>query len=340
MRRSGKRGEATDNKTSSRASAPALGRTPGLVLQPSIFEQPDCPRDPDSSIRRPDGHQTYTAQPLRTNTDVADRRPPRDRVSAYERSTLVVPKNSYGVANARGRMGDWAKAAETAIRHARAAGFYWGDSFGLTTALASGPTPADEALQAIDEFGIATTGLVRGYLLGSLGRFEEAWALALAAADRYEQSRDHRQYGSLSELAALEGDYETAVRYQEQHVEGFEGRRARRLRRVLRRQARALALHGRYRPDEAEPLVDLARTVEGQETDWLWRQASARALAHRGEHAEAEARAREAVAGRIDKAVETYGLALERYERKRNLAMVAQAQQRLDDVRQPQRPTP
>ena len=110
--------------------------------------------------------------------------------------------------------------------------------------------------------------------------------------------------------------------------------------------------------------MDLARKFEGQETDWLWRQAWARVLAHRGEHAEAEALAREAVAilervdgptwqgdgyldladvltsaGHIDKAVEAYGLALERYERKKNLAMVAQARQRLDDLKQPQRPT-
>ena len=106
-------------------------------------------------------------------------------------------------------------------------------------------------------------------------------------------------------------------------------------------------------------VVDLARTVEGQETDWLWRQAWARVLAHRGEHAEAEALAREAVAilervdgliwqgdgyldladvlasaGDVDKAVEAYGLALERYERKKNLAMVDQARQRLDNVKQ------
>jgi class 3 adenylate cyclase/tetratricopeptide (TPR) repeat protein len=269
----------------------------------------------------------------------------------------------YGVANARGRMGDWAKAAETAIRHARAAGFYWGDSFGLTTALASGPTPADEALQTIDALGVAAQGFVRGYLLGSLGRFEEAWALGLAAADRYEQSGDHRQYGFLSEIAALEGDYETAVRYQEQHVEGLKAAGH------VAFAASYGAKLGRWlcmvgRPDEAEPLVDLARTVEGQETDWLWRQAWARVLAHRGEHAEAEALAREAVAilervdgltwqgdgyldlaevlasaGRTDQALDAYGLALERYERKQNLAMVAQARQRLDDVKQPQRPT-
>jgi class 3 adenylate cyclase/tetratricopeptide (TPR) repeat protein len=269
----------------------------------------------------------------------------------------------YGVANARGHMGDWAKAAETAIRHARAAGLYWGDSFGLTTALAWGPTPADKALQTMDELGLVTHGLMRGYLLGCLGRSEEAWALALAAAERYEQSGDHRQYGFLAELAALEGDYDTAVRYQEQHVEGL--RAAGHVAFVASygaRLGRWLCMLGR--PDEAEPLVDLARTFEGQETDWLWRQTWARVLAHRGEHTEAESLVREAVAilervdgltwqgdgyldladvlasaGRIAEAVEAYGQALERYERKQNLAMVDQARQRLDDVKQPQRPT-
>jgi tetratricopeptide (TPR) repeat protein len=84
---------------------------------------------------------------------------------------------------------------------------------------------------------------------------------------------------------------------------------------------------------------------------------SARILAHRGEIAEAEELAREAIvilertdmltaqgdgyldladllleAGRFDEAVEAYGQALERYERKQNLAMVAQVRQRLDSL--------
>jgi predicted negative regulator of RcsB-dependent stress response len=118
------------------------------------------------------------------------------------------------------------------------------------------------------------------------------------------------------------------------------------------------------RPDEAEPLADLVRTVEGQESEWLRRQTSARILAQRGEHEEAETLAREAIsalertdgltwqgegyldlgdvlvaAGRRDEAVEAYGHALQRFERKRNLAMAAQVRQRLDAVRaQPSEP--
>jgi tetratricopeptide (TPR) repeat protein len=268
----------------------------------------------------------------------------------------------YGVANSRGRMGDWAEAAETAIRHARAAGVYWGDTFGLTIALASGPTPANEALRTLDELDI-TSGLVRSYLLAALGRFEEARTVALTAAERYEQSGDHRHYAFLAELAALEGDYETAVRYGELHLEAVTA--AEHLAFVASyggRLGRWLCLAGR--PDDAGPLADLARSVEGQETAFLWRQVSARVLAHQGEHVQAEALARDAVAilegldgltwqgdgyldlaevlgsaGRIDEAIEAYGLALERYERKQNLAMVSQARLRLDDVKQPQRPT-
>ncbi len=263
----------------------------------------------------------------------------------------------YGVANARGRMGDWAQAAEAAVRHARAAGVYWGDTFGLATALAWGPTPAEDALQTLGELGGTAGDLNRAYLLGVLGRSEEAWALALAAAERYEQSGDHRHYAFLADLAALEGDYETAVSYGTLDVEAWKAAEH------LAFAASYGAKLGRWlclagRPDEAEPLVDLARTVEGQESEWLWRQVSARVLAHRGEHEEAVALAREAIgvlertdgptwqgdgyldladvlaaAGRTDEAVEAYEHALERYERKQNLAMATQVRQRLDAVR-------
>ena len=268
----------------------------------------------------------------------------------------------YGVANSRGLMGAWADAAETAIRHARAAGMYWGDTFGLTIALATGPTPADEALRTLDKLGISPS-LVRSYLLAALGRFEEAWTAGQTAAERYEQTGDHRHYGFLAEIAALEGDYETAVRYGERHVEAciaiehlaFAGSYGGRL-------GRWLCLAGRT--DEAKPMADLARSVEGPETSFLWRQVEARVLAHRGEHAQAETLAREAVAilesldgltwqgdgyldladvlvlaKRFDEADAAYDQAIERYERKQNLAMVAQVRRRLDDVQQPQQPT-
>ena len=112
------------------------------------------------------------------------------------------------------------------------------------------------------------------------------------------------------------------------------------------------------RPDEAEPLADFARTVLGQESEWLWRQVQARVLAHRGEHAQAELLAREAIAildradglthqgdgywdlaevlaaaNRRDEAADALEQALDRYRRKKNLAMVAQVQPRLEALR-------
>jgi tetratricopeptide (TPR) repeat protein len=89
-------------------------------------------------------------------------------------------------------------------------------------------------------------------------------------------------------------------------------------------------------------------------TQGLWRQVQALVLAHRGEYVEAESLARDAVAimektdalnwqgdalcdlaevleeaGRHEEAVEIFQAAIERYERKKNLAMVAQVAQRL-----------
>jgi len=90
----------------------------------------------------------------------------------------------------------------------------------------------------------------------------------------------------------------------------------------------------------------------------LWRQVQARVHAHRGEHAEAERLAREAIeiaeltdalnhhgdalcdlaevlaaAGRTDEAAETLERALECYKRKNNLAMLAQVRPQLEALR-------
>jgi tetratricopeptide (TPR) repeat protein len=118
---------------------------------------------------------------------------------------------------------------------------------------------------------------------------------------------------------------------------------------------RSLCALGRY--DEAEPLAQQGRELRAEDdliTQALWRQVQARGLAHRGEIEEAERPAREAAAiteqtddlnsqgdALIDLAevLEAAGCrqearaallrALERYERKRNLAMADQVQRRL-----------
>ena len=112
---------------------------------------------------------------------------------------------------------------------------------------------------------------------------------------------------------------------------------------------RSLCALGRY--DEAEPLAEQGRDLGHEQdlvTQALWRQVQARVLSHRGQHADAEALAREAVAiiertdglnfqgdalcdlaevlacrGPSRRGCRRAREALDRYERKRNLAMVA-----------------
>jgi class 3 adenylate cyclase/tetratricopeptide (TPR) repeat protein len=269
----------------------------------------------------------------------------------------------YGVANARGRMEDWAQAAEKAIRHAREAGTWAGDLHGLPPALIWGPRPADDALRAFDAARptvLAAPGvLCRAYLLAALGRFEEAWELALPAAERLRESGEHRQYEWLADLSVLSGDYEAAVRHRQKTVEELRARGHTAFEATYGAHlGRSLCAVGRF--DEAEPLADFARGIETQESTWLWRQVKARVLAHRGQADDAEALAREAIAaleqtdmltyqgdgfldlaevllagGRTDEAADALEQALDRYERKKNLAMAAQARARLDALRAP-----
>jgi ATP/maltotriose-dependent transcriptional regulator MalT len=112
---------------------------------------------------------------------------------------------------------------------------------------------------------------------------------------------------------------------------------------------------GRY--DEAEPLARLGRELGAPDdagAQMVWRQVQALVNAHHGEYAEAEALAREAVAiaeqtdalnlqadalcdlaevlcaaGQTREAAGAFAEALDRYERKKNLAMARQVRARL-----------
>jgi class 3 adenylate cyclase/tetratricopeptide (TPR) repeat protein len=268
----------------------------------------------------------------------------------------------YGVANSRGRMEDWARAAEESIRHARAAGVRSPDDYGLLSALIFGPRPADEALRALDELlpdpSEPLDFLKRAYLLAMLGRLDEARSLTDRADERLRELGAARFEVWFADLAALAGDYEAAARYEQQAVADFEKHGH------LTFQAhygaklgRWLCVLGRY--DEAEPLAQLGRKLEFQEAEWVWRQVQARVHAHRGEHADAERLAREAVAivertdqltyqgdalcdlaevlaaaGRPEEAAEALEQALDRYERKKNLAMGAQVRERMAELRE------
>jgi class 3 adenylate cyclase/tetratricopeptide (TPR) repeat protein len=267
----------------------------------------------------------------------------------------------YGVANSRGRMVDWADAARQTIRHAQAAGRWAGDEFGLTSALIAGPVRADEALQELDEVVPGLSHplymLKRAVLLAMLARFDEARALADVSSQRLAEFGGPRGSVWLAYIAAVAGDYDGASRYGRQavnvfHEQGhlaFEASYGGSL-------GRWLCALGRF--EEAEPLAEFGRSVPAQEGKWLWRQVQARVHAHRGEHREAEHLARQAIeiveqtdmlnmhgdaywdlaevlaaSGRGDEAGAALEQALERFERKRNLAMVAQLTPRLEEFR-------
>jgi tetratricopeptide (TPR) repeat protein len=167
--------------------------------------------------------------------------------------------------------------------------------------------------------------------------------------------------GWLAEIAMLAGDLGAAARYLRRSIESLETLG---LRNVLSSSApqlgRVLCALGRY--DEAAPLAQLGRQLAAEHDVWAqaaWRQAQALVNAASGKHAEAERHAREAVAiaehtdglnlqgqalgdlaevlaaaGRTDEAAAALEQALERYERKKNLAMAAQVRERLAQLRE------
>jgi tetratricopeptide (TPR) repeat protein len=270
-----------------------------------------------------------------------------------------------GVANIRGRIEEWARAAEESLRQVRLAGLPQFEYAGLPSALVQGPRPADEALDSLDRLLLENphpAGLIRrAYLLAMLGRFDEAWALANSAAARQRELQGDAWGGNvLAEIAALARDYATAA----DHLRGFcdmlqaHGNRAT-LSTYAPQLGRYLCALGSY--DEAEPLAKLGRELGSKQdyaTQMLWRQVQAGVDAHRGKFDSAERLAREAVeigaqtdalssqgdalcdlaevlkaAGRNGEAAAALEEALERYERKKNLAMVAQVKPKLAELR-------
>jgi tetratricopeptide (TPR) repeat protein len=121
------------------------------------------------------------------------------------------------------------------------------------------------------------------------------------------------------------------------------------------------ALYGLDRFDEAESAAGHAAELGGSDdalTQMVWRQVKAKVVARRGEQAEAEPLAREAVAigettealnavadayadlgevltlaGRADEAAATFAEALARYERKENTVMAERVRARLAELR-------
>ena len=201
--------------------------------------------------------------------------------------------------------------------------------------------------------------MMRAVLLAMLGRFDEAWPLARQADAQQRELGGGPTEHWLAVIATLEGDDEAAARYMRQLCDCLEerGHRA-----YLSGSAPQLGLKlcalGRY--DDAEPLARLGRELgEAQDAgaQIYWRQVQALVHAHRGEHAEADALAREAVAimertdeldeqgaalwylaqvllaaGRSEDAADALEQALERYERKKILAMAGKVRRRMEAI--------
>jgi len=279
----------------------------------------------------------------------------RDRVYAPHRAV------GTGVANFRAEYDEWARAAEQALHHARLAGQHQTDLFRLPDSLFLGSRPADEALRALDtvlpEPPHPSSLLWQAVLLAMLGRFDEARPLAAEAGRRLRELTGDAAGGfMLANVAHCAGDDETAVHELRQYCDLLQERGLRfQLSTYAPMLGRLLCRLGRH--DEAVPLVDLARTLGDEQdvlTQMFWRQTQALICSNEGEHAEAEALAREAVAiarttdglnghgdalcdlaevlhaaGRTREAAAAFVQALECYEQKKNVALARLARERL-----------
>jgi tetratricopeptide (TPR) repeat protein len=267
----------------------------------------------------------------------------------------------FGVGNFRGRWDDWAHAGRQALRYSGEAH----DRFDLDLAIAAGTMPADDALEELEatlrEDSNQGSQMTRAWLLAMLGRFEDAVPLAEQARERiFELTGMNWADWMPAYIEAYRGDHAAAVAYLRPFCELLD-RRGERF--YLSSEgpflARELCMLGHY--DEAQRWVDVARGLGVRQSvlgEAAWRKAQALVHAGRGEHTEALDLARQAVeiidrtdglnfqgetycdlaqvlvaAGRTDEAAEALEQALDRYTRKKNLAMVAQVQPKLEELR-------
>jgi tetratricopeptide (TPR) repeat protein len=194
-------------------------------------------------------------------------------------------------------------AAEQALRYAALAGQQRTSLFGLGLVLVFGPRPVGQALARVDvlvaDYPHAWMDLTPATLLAMNDRIGEARTLALAGEEHYrELGRAAEAHFWVAELERMAGDGEAAAERLRLSCEALVERG---LTAVLSTfapaQGRALCDLGRF--EEAERLADQGRELGHEDdpvTQSLWRQVAARVRAHRGDHAEAERLAREAVA--------------------------------------------
>ena len=288
---------------------------------------------------------------------------------AGDDAALYVAYAALGqVRNMRAQMDGMRDAYERAAAHAQRAGGPNPDEFlnYRATGRFYGTTPISELLAWLDERearGVRLHGLDlrRSLALAMLGRFDEAQSIMrdvrTKAAERGGGFALAYVLGQASaELALLTGDPAAAAAssseamrlYDEFGERGLASTAAGRL---------GQALYELGRLDEAETWAGRAAELGASDDAWtqmLWRQVKAKVLARRAEHAEAERLARQALAigeetdllncvadaygdlgevlalaGRAGEAGVALTQALDRYERKQNLAMASRVQERL-----------
>jgi class 3 adenylate cyclase/tetratricopeptide (TPR) repeat protein len=230
---------------------------------------------------------------------------------------------------------DAVDAAEQELRYCRLAGDSPSESGTglLVWSLVLGPRPADEGLRLLDELspgwppGAADLG--RAVLLAMLGRIDEAWPLAQARSKHMREVSGGSYAGQehLVLIAMIEGDRERACRHSTELLDalppGSEGVAAS-YRSLL---ARELCYLGRL--EEAEPLLRQAQTVPGVFQRTQNPAVEALLLSARGEHEQAEALARSAIAA-VETETDNAWLQGWGYE---DLATVLERAGRTDDAR-------
>jgi tetratricopeptide (TPR) repeat protein len=222
-------------------------------------------------------------------------------------------------------------------------------------ALVFGPCPVAEALTRLETLTRSgMTDMPRAILLAMSDKVAEARELA-RSAEEYARERGGMPHQDLGEFEDIVGDHEAAAEqyaiareWISRHVRSGE------IGYALTQEGRELALAGRY--EEAEERLAQSREHRQRSRDGeaLRLQLTALVAAHRGEHADAELLAREALthiletdspklqgdtycdlaevleaAGRRDEAVAAWQEALDRYERKGVIPLARRVRERL-----------
>ena len=199
-----------------------------------------------------------------------------------------------------------------AIEHALALARRTGDervantvTFQLVSLLVWGPTPVEEALRWIEDLGGHREHPLilspRAQLEAMRGRFAQARSLHERAASRWNELVGHEHaaiWDARYRIERLAGDVVAAERAVRHACELLEKSGERPYRSTLTGElARVLCALGRFaEAEDSSRLSEELGTEDDVDTQMLWRQTRATALAHRGELTQARRLAREAVA--------------------------------------------